>query len=305
MNSAALSGTRGSSLALRKSDRRPLHRAFIKAMRRHPFRLAMADQTRPHVSCLQALIGAIVLARALKTHWQDQQHVGLLLPPTVAGALTNVAATLAGRTSVNLNYTVGKAGLESAVRQANLRTIVTSRKFVEKAKLELPDGPTILWLEDIAATIGGPQKAMAAALALLAPLRIIEFACGQRERVTMDHLATIIFSSGSTGEPKGVMLSHFNIDANVQAVSQVLPLDAKDRILGILPLFHSFGYLVFWYVSPQRRGHRLSSVPPRCDGDRRTLRQTSPHVFRLHAHLSAALPAPLHPGTIQHPCGSS
>ena len=175
--------------------------------------------------------------------------MGLLLPPTVAGALTNVAVTLAGRTSVNLNYTVGKHGLESAVRQAQLRTIVTSRKFVEKAQLELPDGPTILWLEDIAPTIGGPQKAMAATLALLAPIRVIEIACGQRERVTMDHLATIIFSSGSTGEPKGVMLSHFSIDANVQAVSQVLPLDAKDRILGILPLFHSFGYLVFWYVT--------------------------------------------------------
>ena len=234
---------------LRKSDRRPLHQAFIKAMRRHPFRLVMADATKPHVSCLQALIGAIALARALKAHWHGQQHVGLLLPPTVAGGLTNVAATLAGRTSVNLNYTVGKAGLESAVRQANLRTIVTSRKFVEKAKLDLPDGPTILWLEDITSAIGGAQKAAAVALALLAPIRLLESACGQRERVTMDHLATIIFSSGSTGEPKGVMLSHFSIDANVQAVSQVLPLDAKERILGILPLFHSFGYLVFWYVT--------------------------------------------------------
>ena len=82
---------------------------------------------RPHVSGLQALIGTIALARALKPHWEGQPHVGLLLPPTVAGALTNVAATLAGSTSVNLNYTVGKHGLESAVRQAQLRTIVTSR----------------------------------------------------------------------------------------------------------------------------------------------------------------------------------
>ena len=112
----------------------------------------MADATKPHVSSLQALIGAIALARALKTHWQGQQNVGLLLPSTVAGALTTVAATLAGRTCVNLNYTVGKAGLESAVRQAHLRTIVTSRKFIEKAKLELPEGPTILWLEAVSYT---------------------------------------------------------------------------------------------------------------------------------------------------------
>lgn len=234
---------------LRKPERRPLHRAFIRAMRSHPFRLAMADATRPRVSCLQALIGSIALARIFNPHWQDQRHVGLLLPPTVAGALTNVAATLAGRTSVNLNYTVGKAGLESAVRQAGLRTIVTSRKFVEKAKLDLPDGPTVLWLEDIAAGIGGAQKAVAAALALFAPLRLIEMACGQRTSVTMDDLATIIFSSGSTGEPKGVMLSHFSIDANAQGAAQVLHLDAHDRILGILPPFHSFGYLVFWFVT--------------------------------------------------------
>ncbi|HRC45486.1 MAG TPA: AMP-binding protein, partial [Nitrospira sp.] len=234
---------------LRKPTRCPLHRAFVRAMRRHPFRLAMADATKPRVSSLQALIGAIALARALKSHWQGQQNVGLLLPPTVAGALTTVAATLAGRTCVNLNYTVGKSGLESAVRQAQLRTIVTSRKFIEKAKLELPEGPTILWLEDIGATIGTREKLTAAALAALAPLRLLESACGQTEPITMDHLATIIFSSGSTGEPKGVMLSHFSIDANVQAVSQVLPLAEDDRILGILPLFHSFGYLVFWYVT--------------------------------------------------------
>lgn len=234
---------------LRKPTRRPLHAAFVHAMRRHPFRLAMADMNKPHVSSLQALIGAIALARALRVHWTDQPYVGLLLPPTVAGALTTVAASLAGRTCINLNYTVGKAGLESAVRQARLRTIVTSRTFIEKAKIDLPEEPTMIWLEDIGATIGPRQKALAALLALLAPLRLIESACGQTKPVSMDDLATIIFSSGSTGEPKGVMLTHFSIDANVQAVSQVLPLDRHDRILGVLPLFHSFGYLVFWYVT--------------------------------------------------------
>jgi acyl-[acyl-carrier-protein]-phospholipid O-acyltransferase/long-chain-fatty-acid--[acyl-carrier-protein] ligase len=233
---------------LRKSDRVPLHRSFISAMRRRPFRLAMADQTRPKVNGLQALIGAIALTRALRAEWEDQPSVGLLLPPSVAGALTNVAAAMAGRVSVNLNYTVGKTGLESAVRQAKLRTIVTSRLFVEKAKLDLPDGPRIIWLEEIRSRIRGPQRVLALLLALLAPARIIERACGQIRPVKMDDLATIIFSSGSTDEPKGVMLSHFNIDSNQQAVAQVLHLDEHDRIVGILPLFHSFGYLVFWFV---------------------------------------------------------
>ncbi|MEP6933394.1 MAG: acyl-[ACP]--phospholipid O-acyltransferase [Nitrospirota bacterium] len=233
---------------LRKSSRRPLHREFIHAMRRHPFRFAMADQTRPYVSSLQALIGSIVLGRVLRPHWEEQRNVGILLPPTVAGALINVAAPLCGKTSVNLNYTVGKSGLEAAVRLAGLRTIVTSRVFVEKAKLELPEGPSIIWLEDVARTIGTGQKLVASFLALCAPARLIERACGQDRPLTMDDVATIIFSSGSTGEPKGVMLSHFNVDANEQGASQVLHLFRNERVLGILPFFHSFGYLVFWLV---------------------------------------------------------
>jgi acyl-[acyl-carrier-protein]-phospholipid O-acyltransferase/long-chain-fatty-acid--[acyl-carrier-protein] ligase len=233
---------------MRKPDRHPLHREFIHAMRRHPFRFAMADQQRPHVSSLQALIGSIVLARALRPHWEDQRLVGILLPPTVAGALVNVAALLCGKTSVNLNYTVGKSGLEAAVRVASLRTIVTSRAFVDKAKLDLPDGPSIIWLEDVAHTIGTGQKLLAGLLAVCAPTRLIELACGQHTRLTMDDLATIVFSSGSTGEPKGVMLSHFSIDANAQGAGQVLHLYQHERVLGILPFFHSFGFLVFWFA---------------------------------------------------------
>ena len=234
--------------ALRKPDRRPLHRAFIHAMRRRPFRFVMADQRRPHVSAAQALIGSIAVARALRPLWQNQRNVGMLLPPSVAGALVNVAAPLCGKTSVNLNYTVGRAGLEAAVHQAGLSSIVTSRTFIEKAKLELPAGPAILWIEDVVERIGRKEKLFAALLAFAAPARMIERACGQNTPLSIDDLATIIFSSGSTGEPKGVMLSHYSIDANAQGATQVLHLYHQERVLGILPFFHSFGYLVFWFV---------------------------------------------------------
>ena len=233
---------------LRKPHRQPLHREFVRSMRRHPFRLAMADQNRPHVSSLQAMIGSIVLARTLRPHWDGQERVGVLLPPTVAGALVNVAAPLCGKTIVNLNYTVGKSGLEAAVQLAGLRTIVTSRLFVEKAKLDLPEGPSIIWLEDLAKTISKGHKLQAALLALFAPCRIIERACGQTTALTSDSLATIIFSSGSTGEPKGVMLTHFSVDSNCQGATQMLHLYQDERVLGILPFFHSFGYMVFWFV---------------------------------------------------------
>ena len=234
---------------LRKPTRRPLHHSFIWAMRMHPFQFAMGDQSKPKVSCLQALIGAIALAQALRPHWKDQNTVGILLPPSVGGALVNIAATLAGRTTVNLNYTAGRGGMEYASKQASLVTIVTSRLFITKAKLELPESVSIVWLEDIRPVIGFIQKLKATLLAVLAPVRIIERACGTFYRPSMDDLATIIFSSGSTGEPKGVMLSHFNLDSNVEGVAQILHIESRDRILGILPFFHSFGYLAtLWFA---------------------------------------------------------
>jgi len=273
---------------LRKADQEALHRSVLRTWRRSPSAFAMADSSRPHVSALQALISTIVLAQTLRPKWEGQQYVGVLLPPSVAGALVNIAASLCGKTSVNLNYTAGRAGLESAISLASLRTVVTSRLFVAKAKLDIPQGITVLWLEDIAKTITAGRRLAAMLLALCAPMRLIELACGQARRTTPDDLATIIFSSGSTGEPKGVMLSHFSINSNVEGAAQVIHLSKTDRAMGILPFFHSFGYMLLWFYARYRAGIVFHPSPldagaigELCDRYRISLMVTTPTFLQL------------------------
>lgn len=235
----------------RRSYLRPLHHALRRRMRRRPFGLAFADATGRRVSRLAGLAGAVALARRLRGEWRDQQRVGILLPPSIGGALTTIAASLSGRTAVALNYTVGPLALASAVQQAGLRTVVTSRAFLDRLPIRLPDDVRTILLEDVMAGVTRGQRLGAALAALFLPMRMLERLAGAQRRVGLDDEAAVIFSSGSTGDPKGIVLSHYNVQANCDAVAQVLPLAGNDGMLGVLPLFHSFGNMALWYAAQQ------------------------------------------------------
>jgi acyl-[acyl-carrier-protein]-phospholipid O-acyltransferase/long-chain-fatty-acid--[acyl-carrier-protein] ligase len=229
--------------AQRKKIMRPLHWWFVSTARRHPFRFAMADIRTARVNFGTLLTRTIFLARRLRRFWEDQRMVGVMVPPSVAGAAVNYAASLMGKIPINLNYTASNELIEASARQSGIQTIVTSRAFLEKLPhLKLPG--TIIYLEDLAKEPRALEKILALALSWLAPVRILEELLGRKKTATVDELITVIFSSGSTGEPKGVMLSHYNVGANCRQVAQLFMLNRRDKILGILPFFHAFGYTV-------------------------------------------------------------
>lgn len=224
-----------------RKDRMPtIHRSFVRTARRHPFRFSMTDSSSPRISFFTALTRTIFLGRRLRSVWKDQEMAGLLLPPSVAGALANYAALLMGKVPVNLNYTLSEESIASCISQSGVRTVVTSQKFLARLNLKLP--VEVVFLEDVAAKPRLGERILALALALFCPVALIEKVLGSRRKREIDDLATLIFSSGSTGEPKGVMLSHYNIVSNVEQIGQVFAFASDDRVLGILPFFHSFGF---------------------------------------------------------------
>ncbi|MGD0903512.1 MAG: MFS transporter, partial [Terracidiphilus sp.] len=229
----------------RKRRMRTLDRAFVRTARRFPLRFMMADGKTPKVTFGSALTKAVYIARRLRPLVGEQQMVGLLLPPSVGGALTNYALMMLGRIAVNLNYTASSEAIASCADQCGVDVVITSRAFVERfPKLEIP-GRT-LFLEEALQAPRLAEMLASFACAWMLPQGLLRKAIGARRtarKTTVDDLATVIFSSGSTGDPKGVMLTHYNITSNIQQVSQVFMLDGKDKILGILPFFHSFGFM--------------------------------------------------------------
>ncbi len=198
------------------------------------------------------MAAVFAFGRALRPILAGQQNVGLLLPPSGGGVIANLAVLAQGKTVVNLNYTSVAEILANCAAKAEIRTVLTSKKFLDRLvskgfDVELLRAQThFVLLEDLKAGISKSSFLMHLLRAIVLPSGILRWA--EITRTPMDSTAAILFSSGSEGVPKGVELSHLNIVGNLKQVTSLLNPDHNDVMLGSLPLFHAFGLTVTTFL---------------------------------------------------------
>jgi acyl-[acyl-carrier-protein]-phospholipid O-acyltransferase/long-chain-fatty-acid--[acyl-carrier-protein] ligase len=231
---------------------------FLESAKKNWRRKAIADSTGKNLTYGKTLIGSVLLGDLLKASTGAFRNVGVLLPPSVGGALSNLALSILGKVSVNLNYTASQEAIAHALKKPGIQKVITSRKFMAGLKEAglaqhflsalgnsgLKEEDALIYLEDLLPRVNILKKLWTAALLRLLPLALAEkLFLGLASR-SLDETATILFTSGSSAEPKGVKLSHLNILSDIEMVREVVTLRPDDTVLGIIPHFHSFGYTV-------------------------------------------------------------
>ncbi len=244
--------------------KRHLGRECVRALTKEPWRLQLVDRTaeRREVTRAQLYAAVAVLSRRIRATITEKR-VGIVLPPGAGAFIANLAILAAGKVPVNLNFTTSRESLEASFKLGDIRTIISA----EAMRVKLPTFP---WLDrtlDLKTEIAlaGGKKAMAPWL--LAAWIFPNQWCADLLGLPLEGdraEAGLLFTSGSSGEPKGVILSHRNILANCTQISSISILPETCTVIGCLPIFHSFGFTAtLWY--PILRGCLVVTVPSPLD----------------------------------------
>jgi acyl-[acyl-carrier-protein]-phospholipid O-acyltransferase / long-chain-fatty-acid--[acyl-carrier-protein] ligase len=246
-----------SCFSRRPSLDRHLAEECVRGLKRRPFATAVVDGLDHSLLSRSKLLGAAAaLSRLFRKEFPDER-IAIVLPASKGSMVANLAVTLAGKVPVDLNFTMGRAANESCCQRANLRVAISATPFMERIK-DFPWPGRVLKLDEIMPQIK-TQIFVWWMMSILAPagllLRLLQIPKGGGHAE-----ATLLFTSGSTGQPKGVVLSHRNIVVNVSQFRELLDAKKNDAILASLPFFHSFGSTVtLWY--PLIEGVRIVTYP--------------------------------------------
>jgi len=204
------------------------------------------------------LAAGIVLSKVIRKETQ-KKRVGIILPPGKGGILSNLAVLLAGKVPVNLNFTAGEKAIASCIAQADIDKFITADPFVRKmTSFTWPPNRQLILLDRILPGMKG-KIGLWLGLSKLLPAGLIASLLKLPKKGGSQE-AVLLFTSGSSGDPKGVVLSHRNLLANVNQFGSRIDLRSSDRVLGCLPLFHSFGCTVtMWY--PMIEGVSVVTYP--------------------------------------------
>ncbi|MET4683619.1 acyl-[acyl-carrier-protein]-phospholipid O-acyltransferase/long-chain-fatty-acid--[acyl-carrier-protein] ligase [Brevundimonas faecalis] len=231
--------------------------ALVDARARYGDKEILEDQDRHPLTYTGLIRAAFVLGRKIAKLTQPGERVGVLLPSSAGVVVTFFALHAFGRVPVMLNFTSGEANLKAALKTAGVKKILSAKRFVTQAKLDdlmeaLAEAAEIVWLDDIRKTIGVADKLYGLS-AGMAPKRF-------RVKTDPDSAGVVLFTSGSFGAPKGVVLSQKNLVANARQVAAHIELDPDWVMFNPLPTFHCFG-LTGGVILPLLQGLKAFEYP--------------------------------------------
>src|SRR6266508_4867784 len=241
----------------RPSLDRHLAEPCIHGLKRRPFATAVIDGLDHSALSRSKLLGAaIALSRYLRKEFPDER-IAIVLPASKGSMVANLAVTLAGKVPVDLNFTIGRAANESCCRRAELRVAISATPFIERVK-DFPWPERVLKLDELLPRMKR-QIILWWILSTIFPARLLLRLLNIPKKGGHAE-AVLLFTSGTTGEPKGAVISHRNVVGNVSQFRQLLDATKEDAILASLPFFHTFGSTVtLWY--PLIEGVRIVSYP--------------------------------------------